>query len=153
MQQNQRALQSDSAFIEHVNICLQNMFLIKYLPLIMLKHCQMPWALQETCFSLKEIISLMARILSGFLTMYTGPPEGCALCSSSEAALGFLTLEYSSSLPPFPLGLAVQGIIRLLQSWRMPTGKAIAHLSAMQCIATIHGAKTEMERNSRFHTC
>lgn len=31
--------------------------------------------------------------------------------------------------------------------------KGYAHLNAMQCTATIHVAKTEMERNSRFHMC
>lgn len=39
-------------------------------------------------FSLKEIISLLARILSGFPRRYTGPPEGCALCSSSSSSGG-----------------------------------------------------------------
>jgi len=104
-------------------------------------------------FSLKEVTSLMARILSGFLTRYIGLPEGCAFCSSCHAALGFLTSGYHSSLPPFPLFLAVHGLIGLLWSWHMPAGKAVAHLSAVQCTATIHCAKPEMEGNSTFYTC
>lgn len=78
----------------------------------------------------------MGRILTIFLTRYTGPPEGCALCSSSQAALEFLTSKYNSPLPPFPLVLAVQGIIKLVWSWLMPRGKAVAHLRAIQCTAT-----------------
>lgn len=50
---------------------------------------------REDLFSLKEIISLMARILSVFLSGYTGPPEGCALCSSSSSGMSHLRVQFS----------------------------------------------------------
>lgn len=114
VQQTQRPLQSDWTFIEYVNVCLQTMCINIFAP-FMSNHCQMSRSLEDTWFFLKEIISVMARILSVFPAGSRGPPEGCAvlLVSSTQEDL---PAEYNPSLPAFPVGLAAPGTLRFLRA-------------------------------------